>query len=57
MDNSFHRQGSDTRQPNPLLAGLSIITRFLNWLASLLQLTEEEQNDAGIYPGDLHYKE
>jgi len=25
----------------------------MNWLLSLIKLTEEEQQDAGIYPGRL----
>jgi len=31
---------------------LQIFDRILNWLAGLVQLTEEEQEDAGIYLGD-----
>ena len=50
MDRSVREQGSD-RQPDPkrswvrLLIPLSI----LKWLAELINLTEEEQHDAGIY--------
>lgn len=57
MDNSFHRQGSDAGQPTSLSGVFLIINRLLNWLNGVLRLTEEEQNEAGIYPGDLHYKE
>ncbi len=56
MDNSFRRHGSDTRQPSSFLASLQIFDGILNWLAGLIQLTEEEQEDAGIYIGDQHYK-
>lgn len=50
MDSSFREQGSDTQQYSKrssvrLLIPLSII----KWLSGLLNLTEEEQHDAGIY--------
>ena len=63
MDNSFHRrQGpeSGTQQKNGFSASLQILTSLLplmrhsiNWLASLTRLTEEEQEEAGIYLGHL----
>jgi hypothetical protein len=63
MDNSFHRrQGpeSGTQQKSGFSASLQIFTSLLllmqhsiNWLASLTRLTEEEQEEAGIYPGYL----
>ena len=57
MDNSFHRQGSDTRQQGGFLAaGLQIFNGFVNWLAGFFKLTETEQKDAGIYLGDQRYK-
>ena len=56
MDNSFSRHGSDTQQASGLLASLQIFDSILNWLAGLIQLTEEEQEDAGIYIGDQRYK-
>jgi hypothetical protein len=52
MDNSFSRERFDTRQPSGLLASLPLFTSILNWLASLVQLTEEEQRQAGIYLGN-----
>jgi hypothetical protein len=52
MDNSFHRQETDTRRSPGFLAGFHIINSILNWLAGLLKLTEEEQTDAGIYLGN-----
>lgn len=55
MDNSsFRQQGSDTRQTRSLFTSLNIVNRILNWFAGLLQLTEKEQEDAGIYLGDQH---
>jgi hypothetical protein len=63
MDNSFHRrQGSEsgTQQKIGFSASLQIFTSLLplmrhsiNWLASLTRLTEEEQEEAGIYSGHL----
>jgi len=52
MDRSFRRQASDTQRSSSFLAGLQIFHGILNWLAGLIQLTEEEQEDAGIYLGD-----
>jgi hypothetical protein len=46
MDNSLHQQESDTQQPGGMLA-------ILHWLMRLIQLTEEEQEEAGIYFGRL----
>ena len=50
MDSSFREQGSDTQQDQKrswvsLLIPLSLI----KWLAGLINLTEEEQREAGIY--------
>jgi hypothetical protein len=42
MDTSLRQQESDTKQPGGFLA-------ILYWLLSLIQLTEEEQDEAGIY--------
>lgn len=62
MDNSFHqRRGSEsgTQQKRGFSASasLQILTSLLplmrhsvNWLVSLTTLTEEEQEEAGIYP-------
>jgi hypothetical protein len=57
MDNSsFQQQESDTRQKSGILAVLQIFDNILslmrhsaNWLAGILKLTEEEQEDAGVY--------
>jgi hypothetical protein len=54
MDNSFRQQESETRQSNVLFVNLQMILGgILHWLAGLIQLTEEEQEDAGIYPDGL----
>ncbi len=46
----------DGEQPGSFLAsGLRIIHNSLYWLAGFIQLTEEEQIEAGIYLGhQLH---
>jgi len=50
MDKSFRPQRSDARQPGILFAAfLRISDRALHWLVGFIQLTEEEQREAGIY--------
>lgn len=50
MDNSFRQQESDSRQPGALLIiSLQIFNGILRWLVGLVQLKEEEKEDAGIY--------
>lgn len=49
MDNSFRQQESGTQEPGGFFASLQIFNGILQWLASLVQLTEDEQEDAGIY--------
>ena len=57
MDNSsFQQQESDTRQESGFFAVLqilesllSLLRHSLNRLAGILKLTEEEQEDAGVY--------
>ncbi len=50
MDSSFREQGSDTQKaPRSFLASLRIFASLINWLAGLFRLTEEEQEEAGIY--------
>jgi len=53
MDNSIHEQGSNTRDQKSLLADGLILSSLMNWLLNFIKLTEEEQQDAGIYPGRL----
>jgi hypothetical protein len=50
------QQGPDTQQPGGLLASLQVFQNILNWLVGLIQLTEEEQEDAGIQLGDSRYR-
>ena len=57
MDNSFQPPHSDSdiqmQSPHGLsAASLHIFESFLTRLTDLIQLTETEQNDAGIYFGD-----
>ena len=52
MDNSFHRQETDTQQSTGYLDTLHLINSLLDWLAGLFKLTEAEQKDAGIYLGE-----
>jgi len=50
MDNSFHEQGSRTQQgPKSFLMSLPMLGNLIQWLASLLQWTEEEREEAGVY--------
>jgi hypothetical protein len=52
MDGSFRERGSGTQQaPNIVLAGLRALAALIQWLAGLVILTEEEQEEAGIHPG------
>jgi len=60
MDKSFNPKESNMQQTSGFLASLRIfdsilplMRRSVNWLAGLIQLTEEEQEDAGIYLGHL----
>ena len=51
MDGSFREQGPGP-QSEPkrfLLVSLTSLHRIIQWLAGLIKLTEEEQEDAGIY--------
>jgi hypothetical protein len=52
MDSSFREQGSDMQEaPKSFWAGLTIFASLIKWLAGLIELTEEEREDAGIYLG------
>lgn len=51
MDNSFRQHESDSLRLGGFSAVLQIFYGILQWLTSLIQLTEEEQDDAGIYLG------
>ena len=44
------------QQPNRLIATLQIVERAIQWLKTLLWLTDEEQKAAGIsYPDQQRY--
>lgn len=50
MDSSFHEQESKTQQQTTrAFLGLQTVAVIIQWLASLIQLTEEEREQAGIY--------
>jgi hypothetical protein len=49
MDNSFRQQETETQQSNGFFVSLQVFNGILQWLASLVRLTEEEQENAGIY--------
>ena len=60
MDKSFHPKEPDMQQPSGLLASLRIfdsilplMRRSVKWLADLIQLTEEEQKNAGVFLDQL----
>ncbi len=48
MNNLLHQQARDAPQSGGFLASI------LHWLIGLVQLTEEEQGEAGIYLGDRY---
>ena len=56
MDSSFPEQESETeQQPKRSFLNLRMPASIIQWLAGLIHLTEEEQENAGIYldrPGD-----
>jgi hypothetical protein len=50
MDSSFREQGPGTQQdPKRFFVPLLILASLIKWLVSLIKLTEEEQEQAGIY--------
>ena len=51
MDNSFDQQTSEMHKPGGVLVSLRIFKGILAWLAGLIQFTEEEQIEAGIFLG------
>ena len=55
MDSSFRERESGTQQDSKrfLLVDLPIIISIIERLAGLINLTEEEQEEAGIYPDRL----
>lgn len=49
MDNTSAQQGSDRQRSNGFFASLQILDSIENWLAGLFELTEAEQEEAGIH--------
>jgi hypothetical protein len=51
MDNSFQPQSSDTQRPDTFFTTLikKVFESTFHWLVGFIQLTEEEQREAGIY--------
>jgi len=50
MGSSFREQEPNTQQASTgFWAGLRILASLINWLASLITMTDEEWDDAGIY--------
>ena len=56
MANPLTQAGSGTKRLGGLLAPLKAITGLLAWLAALVQLTDEQQEEAGIYLGERRYR-
>jgi hypothetical protein len=46
----------ERKQPSGYWASRQFFDSILNWLAGLIQLTEDEELDAGIYLGDQRYR-
>lgn len=49
MDNSAPQQESEQQQSSRLLGTLQLLDRIESWLTSIFELTEEEQEDAGVH--------
>ena len=49
MFNLFRREASDAAEPGGTSASPKIFERILHWLFAFFQLTEQEEEDAGIY--------
>ena len=56
MDNSSYRQQADASRPSSLLSKLAYFRSLLYWLINLFQLTEEEQQEAGIVSNNQRYQ-
>ncbi len=51
MNNSFQHDRYDAPEKSSVTGKLKSLDCVLNWLAGLFQLTEEEQEDAGVFLG------
>ena len=54
MNKPLRRHGFDTQPANGFLVSLHIFENILQRLAKFIQLTEEEQGEAGIYLGNQY---
>jgi len=54
MDKIFRRHDSDTPKTGRFPVAPHIFESALHWLTGFVQLTEEEQREAGIYLDDLY---
>ena len=49
MDDRLTRAGSGPQPLGGLLTRLHVLGRILGWLTTLLQLSDEQQEQAGVY--------
>jgi hypothetical protein len=56
MANPLSQASSGTKRLGGLLARLKAITGLLAWLAALVQLTDEQQEEAGVYLGHRFHR-
>jgi len=52
----FRRQQTDRQHAGGAVAWLQFLSGLLKTLANFVRVTEDEQNDAGIYLRDQHYR-
>ena len=51
----FHRQDANTGRTTRAFAGMQVFHGILSWLAAFIRFpTEEELQDAGVFPGNRH---
>ena len=54
MDDPIRHMDSGAEHPNGFFARLQFLSNLLRWLASFIQLTDDEQTAAGIYLDGQH---
>jgi hypothetical protein len=57
MDNRLTRAGSGQQPLGGLLDRLNVFGRILGWLSTLFQLSDEQQEQAGVYLGNQRRRE
>ena len=55
-NNSFRQQETESQHSNGSFVSLQVLNGILQWLAGLVRLTEEEQEDAGIFLDGIRNK-